>query len=301
MIFHLSKPCLSNRIIINGADGVSIIGSSFNNIEDIDQNIIIDANKLNFINQRQETSSGKYRNLCKVVIGSQIWEKMDTVFSSCDIMLANFTQDPHIKITTHGSCDEISSEENVLISQVFQPNDGSDCLIKTIIKNQITNDTIDGLSDDKHVAVFSENSIFMANTKIETVVGDILNLHVSNGNIQTVNGNVLNAVVKRSEISKINGEVLNALVSNSQIDKINGKVGDLEMIQSICDTINGQISNLKMTNNCEISKINGGVSYLRMTNNCNISKINGNISSLTKTLESNVSKINGHISETIIS
>ena len=49
-------------------------------------------------------------------------------------LLANNTKDLHLKITIEGLCDEVSIKENVLISQVFQPYDGYNCIIKTVVK-----------------------------------------------------------------------------------------------------------------------------------------------------------------------
>ena len=239
---------------------------------------------------------------------------MDFVLSSCDIMLANYTKDPHLKITIDGLCDEVSTKENVPSSQVFQQEGISNCLIKTVVKNEVTIEAIDDLSNDKQISVFSGRSIFMTNTRIETILGNIEVLHVSNGNIQRINGNIMNADVKKgsyiskingdvskllltqnSEISKINGRISNALVENSQIGKINGGVGEMTMINGVCGKINGNISILKMKNSCKISKINGNISTLQMMDDCNISKINGNIYSLKKTSDSNIAKINGFV------
>ena len=111
--------------------------------------------------------------MCKVVIGSEIWETMDTVFSSCDIMLANYTKDPHLKITIEVLCDEVSIKENVLISQVFQPYDGYNCLIKTVVRNEIEMEAIDDLANDEYVTVFLGKNISMINTRIETVLGNV--------------------------------------------------------------------------------------------------------------------------------
>ena len=64
VLFHLGESCPSRSSVIrvsNGIDGISIIGSYDDNIEDIDHDIIIDPNEINFINQRQKTSRGNYR------------------------------------------------------------------------------------------------------------------------------------------------------------------------------------------------------------------------------------------------